>query len=1310
MARELYIGLGGTGGNVLKELHKLLSADQKNTPSYLYLDTDLEKGVKPFSKLGIGRAVWIGRTDTVGQLADRLDDRGLLEWMPPRKPGTEDDFYGSGLTDGASQIRLKSRLCFDYYLKNDAAGLKDALKEISQAGKNIVDYRPNVIIVASVAGGTGAGCFIQTALYVREYFRNLQQPVKITALLGLPDLFIGSTGVEEREEKEKNMTANAYAAIRELNALNLAAGQNARDAAKKDSGYGKGINIKIASAGEGTLFDSNDATFSEHVTAKPFDLIYFFDSVNAHGGALGMTEDCYKVMADVAFSRLYSDLNEEIQSGESNELSLHIQFPTAIYGGAGYGRIIYPYDDIIEYISLEKLAEELNAKWLYAEDLWNNERKHLLEESRRMGKSMPPLDKIRGKYFIETIDGVMSSAGKAATFGFLNDMVHEKSGVVKLTRDKTYRQKIEAAVESFRQVKESRKLLDYTADSLKNSCGEFSPLKDENVRKAVLKTFSALQDMQIERDVKTGKIKGTADKALRKLTGGASAFEDSLGSLITAISDSAERFSARLSSEIFPTSRDMIALSNEQRSPLSIKYGLLQHGEHFVHPIAARYLLYKLASDINADVSACSRADYDDVIEDIKFALDDDRSDNDYITVSREAEKLKKSLFFPFQKETIEDDVKRYTDKALEGIRKIFTKAENNIVDIAFRNAKPAIDELVRQYESFFRAVEKYRDGLGLKIRDSLLKHSGTGDQNIYVCGSEKAKRALASEKTVEEALYSNPDALYGAAGEGVYVKLEELARTNLEIKGGAEEQVRDRRAKAAASDAFKEVLAKYAEILREKATGIDMNVFDALVHEIAVNHGTTPAQVPGLNGGVTFTDELQNYFKDLFEKAQPMIRYNVTNEQQYYEGENPGSTTYYYFGFDRSAAESLAGEGCSEAEAKKKLEGYLALVPSVPDFNVKITDDKAKKHEIFCFEAVHCTQPTQIYHFTESDRRDSYYPKYRQRIAEMRPDACPHLDIRWMQRSSMPYISKNLELAWRKTALKAFLYEAMAPNQLEYTYKEGRRCFLRKNDSDKTEYPTWRDGSIILLSQSSRIIEYIAGDEQRAEREAKAFDALVEKEIEALSQYTGFDATYKSQMTNNRLLKILRSHVLFYRRTIGERDLKLSEDVTKGVLDVAFELHRSEERLREDKDYGEMLLDIVAEIIGKFADAYSGDSDGSSVTDRANECKEIFNHTFDKFFEAWLEDHKAQRGTGADEATGATEATEATGASDNKAQSGTGAAEKKKKGGRKSAKSADDGSVPRLGAEDEDESATTGGKSSEAEDWLKKNWLNRKK
>ena len=66
--RELFIGLGGTGGNTLRLLYKRMNDEQRRNARYVYIDTD-QNDINDMREEGI-RAFAISSADTVGQVAN----------------------------------------------------------------------------------------------------------------------------------------------------------------------------------------------------------------------------------------------------------------------------------------------------------------------------------------------------------------------------------------------------------------------------------------------------------------------------------------------------------------------------------------------------------------------------------------------------------------------------------------------------------------------------------------------------------------------------------------------------------------------------------------------------------------------------------------------------------------------------------------------------------------------------------------------------------------------------------------------------------------------------------------------------------------------------------------------------------------------------------------------------------------------------------------------------------------------------------------------------------------------------------------
>ncbi|MBQ3216323.1 MAG: hypothetical protein IJB35_00710, partial [Oscillospiraceae bacterium] len=573
--RELFVGLGGTGGHALQLLYKQMTEEQRRSAKYVYIDTD-QKDINKMEVAGI-RTIPISNADTVRQVALSLgNDKDILDWLP-----REQKFLNSRFDDGASQCRMKSRLTLARFLKEGAPGLKEMLEEMTPPGSTTEKYRLRVVIVSSVAGGTGAGTFIQMALYIRKFFRMLNQKAEIIGILSCPDLY---RNVVRNETERISMFANAYASIRELNAMNLATNscdkiakandENASEALKGLNhlqGYGDNIKIKLHTKSEGILFDSEASEFKMDESAKPFDLIYFVDRANEKGGILRNVHEYYRVMADVAYTRLYSPMNGLIEGGESNELRIHTLVPTAIYGGAGYASVRYPYEAIVQYLAEKKLLSELDQRWKHLDSLWDAECEQEQDAASAYGGYWTPAPGQRGRKYRDDLDAELTD--EKSGFSFLRDMIYSNGS--------------DSRVEDFCTAiaEEASSLgggsLPSDPEELKYAGGKFSILRDSAVRDALGNLIS----------IAKGGANVDSEKPFDALLGLSAQVENNWGELEAAITTAVRTLSYKLSAAILPTTE--AAIKSETRdSKVSLHYALLSlNAKSDVHPLAARYLL-----------------------------------------------------------------------------------------------------------------------------------------------------------------------------------------------------------------------------------------------------------------------------------------------------------------------------------------------------------------------------------------------------------------------------------------------------------------------------------------------------------------------------------------------------------------------------------------------------------------------------------------------------------------------------------------------------------------------------------------------
>ena len=155
LKRTLFLGLGGTGGKTLEILFDRMTEDEKKNAKYIYIDTDSRDTGNARAE-GI-KTIQISNADNVLEVATALglDTDGVSEWLPMEK--SDSQFLSSPLHNGASQCRMKSRLCLARYMKENAAEFSDMLASMTPPSLETEREPIRVVIVSSVAGGTGAG-------------------------------------------------------------------------------------------------------------------------------------------------------------------------------------------------------------------------------------------------------------------------------------------------------------------------------------------------------------------------------------------------------------------------------------------------------------------------------------------------------------------------------------------------------------------------------------------------------------------------------------------------------------------------------------------------------------------------------------------------------------------------------------------------------------------------------------------------------------------------------------------------------------------------------------------------------------------------------------------------------------------------------------------------------------------------------------------------------------------------------------------------------------------------------------------------
>lgn len=225
---HLVIGLGGTGGKIIRSLRKTLyqethgKAGAEAGIGYLYVDSSSEMMAldDPSWKI-LGTSVQLSKASqlliTDANLSSRLDNLdsypGLKHWLG--SPQDWRDILNSivGATLGGQKRRL-GRFLFACKADKYREQVQTQVKLLQQSGTTEVTFH----LVLGLAGGTGSGSVLDAVAQLRDLYPDAKR-FRILVYALLPDAY------PHPNWDTGNYHANGFAALTELNALSVGAYQ-----------------------------------------------------------------------------------------------------------------------------------------------------------------------------------------------------------------------------------------------------------------------------------------------------------------------------------------------------------------------------------------------------------------------------------------------------------------------------------------------------------------------------------------------------------------------------------------------------------------------------------------------------------------------------------------------------------------------------------------------------------------------------------------------------------------------------------------------------------------------------------------------------------------------------------------------------------------------------------------------------------------------------------------------------------------------------------------------------------------------------
>ena len=698
----ILLGLGGIGSQVVEKIYSWIPHDSRDQVLVHAFDTN----VNDISRLqALRRSVTqISAPWTVGQYLDRADP-SVRDWFP-------DDIrelHRKNLTEGAGQVRCISRLAYRAAIDNNRlAPLTQQIAGILSAAADNEITSIRVMVVSSLAGGTGAGVFLQVALYVRELLETAfnRQNVIVRGAFLLPDILVGP-GVIKDSLQVPNVRSNGYACLKELDAITrVASGANGKssDSVTIELEY-RPRQVDL----EGRL---DHAITDRHL---PYDWCFLFDYENTAGQNLGSFPTYLEQVARAVHAQLFSPMAPNHFSQEDNQiLELVLHHGTSRYCGAGVARLVYPYDDILDYCALRWATDSLTTEWLKPDQDFSEELR-AYERDLADGINREPPD--CRERFLFAVDNYSSGQSAPPLFKAIRRSTH-----IVGEKGEVGRPKAQAFLDS----------LEAEIDRLCNSDEEINALTAD----------CQLDETRLKDRDHTSSEVDRQEQALERLRDRIMRFVDE--------------------SRTFLSNRAVVHDCDRQDLGGIEDYRLnswLFSRPDPLHPLAVRYVLYQLDLLIDRRLRGISVDSFGDRVgalegenerrlRNIKQYSDAyDVTDAEGIVESAH-DRVRQALGQPFLARLIKTNlfdefVDEYIEKSSRQLSELTAYKRSRLTEHVLSDVQRAVKALQTQWERYFRNLRDVRNRLRADVELLAEKHDQSGDPTtVYVFAGKEEKLA----------------------------------------------------------------------------------------------------------------------------------------------------------------------------------------------------------------------------------------------------------------------------------------------------------------------------------------------------------------------------------------------------------------------------------------------------------------------------------------------------------------------------------------------------------------------------------------
>ncbi|MBO5270243.1 MAG: hypothetical protein J6B77_05625 [Clostridia bacterium] len=1088
----LLIGVGGTGSRAVDTFFQKfneLGNQTGNNVTGLVFDTD----AGDLQKITCAKTVVMADPASVGRICDQIGKARLREWFPC----DEEAIRTQEMIRGASQWRKKSYLAFLNLMNKPMARSTfiSALEDMVKDPGAICE----VYVIASVAGGTGSGSFIPIALYAKRYLRrNLGKDPIVNAMIALPDIYVKS----QTDENRVKVYANAYAILRELNAINLVArNYNAGRTAQKKAP----IRLRIGHPDDpnvGVLFDASDKRYWTP-EAAPFSQVFLLDRIPNLNDSITAHD---MVLADSLYTILCTEIGASFDSEFSNHELLRSQNngSNAIYAGVSTSQVFFPYESILQYIACKKTAESCDTEWL------------VLHKA------------------VESTIREREAQAKAAHSRYV-------------MKDSEYAEILLSELETMKN--NSNETILPIVERCVSEFDEDGKEKDESIGQTfaqLIETFvdshipaPTAQQEEITETIET--LTGEGNKCTNAdIVSAAADFSDLLLTYYKACLDAIKRTKVSTADAVLTLDRRKLEYVDDKEHSLLEK--LIKRNGKYLHPVAALIRLCDFRVQLAQKIGTVKVTPWEDLgkysssgVGEVPEGLLE--IDGDISVAGSAYAKLGEDRYSTItESDNPEGYIKKRTnakkdlDVLAKDIEHMLTKiqgeAQVQIRAAVYGAIAEALDKLIAKYRNFFARFEKEKEALAEWTTAALRSNATNVNSIVNVGATEEHKKyflARVSEESgpVTDAELEENDNIVGL---GVYTSVYASAAAEFARKNDSNDK-----GVAAYHSLFSNMLEAYrASIGNSEAFNVvrSYNVIEAIV--VSCGEGA-PRK--------TVDEKIHDYLADAQKLAIPSLSLDKSgdNDDDIVKSSDiivfmmSKNTARYlkrnaeFFGLHLSAdqsSEDRVMQACAEEFIRRHSgnpAARIAIVTSMPD-NV-----------LYCTGEIMDITPLRIAKFNELGYENTYFTNYCTAIANIKKYNTdmwnPHLGYDFHKRGNLPYMNPAMEDACDEKMVKALLY-GFQSGKITYDNgigEEARKRFYFLCNGQKITDP---EGRWIDDKNIARLLSWMRNSDELIEKWSALFDRDIQRQMLALPSMASDNQTevskLESALTSCSFMKLL--------------------------------------------------------------------------------------------------------------------------------------------------------------------------------------------